>query len=74
VVPGHGGVGDTALVREVRGYLADVRDRARALGPEVDVEAAKQRLEPEIRARYGDWDNPIWIPFAVESFHRELRA
>jgi glyoxylase-like metal-dependent hydrolase (beta-lactamase superfamily II) len=74
VVPGHGGVGDTALVREVRGYLADVRDRVRALGPEVDVEAAKQRLEPEIRARYGDWDNPIWIPFAVESFHRELRA
>jgi glyoxylase-like metal-dependent hydrolase (beta-lactamase superfamily II) len=74
VVPGHGGVGDAALVREVRGYLADVRDRVRALGPEVDVEAAKQQLEPEIRARHGDWDNPIWIPFAVESFHRELRA
>jgi glyoxylase-like metal-dependent hydrolase (beta-lactamase superfamily II) len=72
VVPGHGAVGNAALIGEVRTYLEDVRERVRALGPGTDVEAAKQRLEPELRDRYGDWDNPIWIPFAVESFHREL--
>jgi glyoxylase-like metal-dependent hydrolase (beta-lactamase superfamily II) len=72
VVPGHGEVGETALIREVRSYLEDVRERVGALGPDVEVETAKQRLEPELRERYADWDNPIWIPFAVESFHREL--
>jgi glyoxylase-like metal-dependent hydrolase (beta-lactamase superfamily II) len=72
VVPGHGAAGGLPLIGEVREYLEDVRERVRELGPGSDVEAAKQRLEPEIREGYADWDNPIWIPFAVESFHREL--
>lgn len=73
VVPGHGGVGDPRLIAEVRAYLEDVRARVRDAGTE-DVETLKQRLEPELRERYPDWDNPIWIPFAVERFHAELRG
>jgi glyoxylase-like metal-dependent hydrolase (beta-lactamase superfamily II) len=25
-----------------------------------------------VRTRYADWDNPVWIPFAIERFHAEL--
>jgi glyoxylase-like metal-dependent hydrolase (beta-lactamase superfamily II) len=71
VVPGHGGVGDARLIAEVRAYLEDVRTRVRDAGTD-DVEALKERLEPELRERYADWDNPVWIPFAIERFHAEL--
>jgi glyoxylase-like metal-dependent hydrolase (beta-lactamase superfamily II) len=73
VVPGHGEVGDVQLVRDVREYLEHVRGRVRELGGSgVGLAELKQRLEADIRERYGDWDNPEWIPFAIESFHREL--
>jgi glyoxylase-like metal-dependent hydrolase (beta-lactamase superfamily II) len=74
VVPGHGAVGDASLIGEVRAYLEDVRERVRGLDPAIGAEAAKERLEPEIRARYADWDNPVWIPFAVERFLSESRG
>jgi glyoxylase-like metal-dependent hydrolase (beta-lactamase superfamily II) len=73
VVPGHGGVGDVSLVAEVRAYLEDVRARVReAAGEGAGVEQLKEQLEPELRGRYADWDNPVWIPFAIERFHAEL--
>jgi alpha-beta hydrolase superfamily lysophospholipase len=73
VVPGHGGVGDVGLVAEVRAYLEDVRALVHeAAGEGARVEQLKERLEPELRTRYADWDNPVWIPAAIERFHSEL--
>lgn len=73
VVPGHGEVGNAALIGDVRRYLEDVRARVRELsGAGAGLEELKERLEPELRARYPDWDAPIWIPFAIERFHAEL--
>jgi glyoxylase-like metal-dependent hydrolase (beta-lactamase superfamily II) len=73
VVPGHGEVGGTALIREVREYLEDVRARVREHGDAATgVGDLKGRLEPELRERYAGWDNPEWIGFAIEAFHREL--
>jgi len=75
VVPGHGGVGDAGLIREVRDYLVHVRARVGELreagrGQE-EIEAT---LEPEIRSGYASWDNSIWIKFAIDNFHAELDA
>jgi glyoxylase-like metal-dependent hydrolase (beta-lactamase superfamily II) len=70
VVPGHGEVGDAGLIREVREYLELVRARVRETGGTADE--AKEALEPELRERYAHWDNPVWIPFAIERFHAEL--
>jgi glyoxylase-like metal-dependent hydrolase (beta-lactamase superfamily II) len=70
VVPGHGEVGDTDLIREVREYLELVRARVREVGGGLDE--LKERLEPELRERYAHWDNPVWIPFAIERFRAEL--
>jgi glyoxylase-like metal-dependent hydrolase (beta-lactamase superfamily II) len=72
VVPGHGEVGDARVIREVREYLEDVRARVSERGGAASLEELKQRLEPEIRDRYSGWDNPEWIAFAIEAFHREL--
>ncbi len=72
VVPGHGEVGDAALIAEVRTYLEHVRnevDAAVANGASLDE--AKRQLEPEIRSRYASWDNEVWIGFAIENLYRE---
>ena len=61
VVPGHGAVGDAGLVREVREYLEWVRELAGSDRP-------KEELEAEVQERYADWDNPVWIGFAIDNF------
>jgi glyoxylase-like metal-dependent hydrolase (beta-lactamase superfamily II) len=72
VVPGHGEVGDTALIGDVREYLEHVRRRVNeAAASDTSLDDAKLQLEPEIRSRYATWDNEIWIGFAIESFYRE---
>jgi glyoxylase-like metal-dependent hydrolase (beta-lactamase superfamily II) len=71
VVPGHGAVGDVGLVREVREYLEWIRALVRE-NREKDADALKAELEPKVLERYSDWDNPIWIGFAIESFRGEL--
>lgn len=72
VVPGHGEVGQAALIGDVREYLEYVRRRVNeAAASDTSVEDAKLQLEPEIRSRYATWDNEIWIGFAIESFYRE---
>jgi glyoxylase-like metal-dependent hydrolase (beta-lactamase superfamily II) len=71
VVPGHGAVGDTGLVREVREYLEWIRSLVRE-GRGKELEELKAELEPKVRERYATWDNEIWIGFAIESFRAEL--
>jgi glyoxylase-like metal-dependent hydrolase (beta-lactamase superfamily II) len=70
VVPGHGEVGDASLITAMHAYLVFVRDRVQQLKSEgsslADVE---KRLEPEVRAKYKDWDNPNWIKNAVDNFY-----
>jgi glyoxylase-like metal-dependent hydrolase (beta-lactamase superfamily II) len=72
VVPGHGEVGEAALIGDVREYLEYVRRRVNeAATSGTTLNDAKIQLEPEIRSRYATWDNEIWIGFAIESFYRE---
>ena len=71
VVPGHGAVGDARLVVEVREYLEWVRSLVQE-GAGSGLDALKADLEPRVRERYGDWDNPEWIGFAIECFQGEL--
>jgi glyoxylase-like metal-dependent hydrolase (beta-lactamase superfamily II) len=73
VVPGHGAVGDVGLVEELRTYLLEVRARVGALHAEGRaLETIEAAVEEEMRSRYEDWDNEIWIASAVKSFHAEL--
>jgi hypothetical protein len=71
VVPGHGAVGDAGLVRKVREYLEWIRSLVRE-GREREPDELKAELEPQVLERYPDWDNPIWIGFAIENFRGEL--
>jgi glyoxylase-like metal-dependent hydrolase (beta-lactamase superfamily II) len=71
VVPGHGAVGDAGLVRQVREYLEWIRSLVRE-GRERELDQLKAELEPQVLERYSDWDNPIWIGFAIENFRGEL--
>jgi glyoxylase-like metal-dependent hydrolase (beta-lactamase superfamily II) len=73
VVPGHGAVGDLGLVEELRTYLLGVRERVEALhGEGRALGAIEAAVDEEMRSRYVDWDNEIWIGSAVKSFHAEL--
>jgi len=72
VVPGHGEVTDATLIRDVRDYLAYIRDEAtrlKAAGASEDEAVAE--IEPAALARWSDWDNPEWIGFAVRCFYAE---
>lgn len=72
VVPGHGAVSDVNVVRAVREYLEQVQAETAALAKAgVSDEEADRRLTPVVRARYPNWDNPVWIPFAIRVFHAE---
>ncbi len=70
VVPGHGEVGDAGLITTMREYLVFVRDRVQQMKSQgrsmADVE---KTLEPEVRAKYRDWDNPNWIKNAIDNFY-----
>jgi glyoxylase-like metal-dependent hydrolase (beta-lactamase superfamily II) len=73
VVPGHGAVGDAGLIRELRGFLGSLRsDVAELSGAGRSLEEIQGELEPRIREERADWDNPIWISFAIANFHGEL--
>jgi glyoxylase-like metal-dependent hydrolase (beta-lactamase superfamily II) len=70
VVPGHGEIGDASLITRMRDYLVYVRERVQQLKSQGATQAqAEQTLEPEIRARYKDWDNPNWIKNAIDNFY-----
>jgi glyoxylase-like metal-dependent hydrolase (beta-lactamase superfamily II) len=73
VVPGHGAPGDLGLVAELRDYLLAVRARVEQLNAEGrPLEAIEATVDEEMRSRYADWDNEMWIASAAKSFHAEL--
>jgi glyoxylase-like metal-dependent hydrolase (beta-lactamase superfamily II) len=75
VVPGHGEVGGAGLITVVREYLLEMRDAvAQAVDAGSSPDQAVEELEPRIRARYPDWEQPEWIAFGIRSFHAELAA
>lgn len=70
VVPGHGDIGDAAILSDVRDYIADVAARvkqAAASGRSEDEMIAD--LGPAIKAAHPDWHFPEWIDFAIRYFH-----
>jgi glyoxylase-like metal-dependent hydrolase (beta-lactamase superfamily II) len=69
VVPGHGEIGDAAILTDVRDYIADVARRvkqAAAAGRSDDQMIAE--LSPSIKAAHPDWHFPEWIDFAIRYF------
>jgi glyoxylase-like metal-dependent hydrolase (beta-lactamase superfamily II) len=75
VVPGHGEVGDAGLIAAVRGYLVELRDAvARAVDSGLSAVQAVEELEPQIRSRYPEWEQPEWVGFGIRAFHAELTA
>jgi glyoxylase-like metal-dependent hydrolase (beta-lactamase superfamily II) len=70
VVPGHGEVGDAALITAMHEYLVFVRDRVQQMKSQGSrVSEVEDRLEPEVRVKYRDWDNPNWIKNAIDNFY-----
>jgi glyoxylase-like metal-dependent hydrolase (beta-lactamase superfamily II) len=72
IVPGHGEVGEAALVSKERTYLKEVQSRVIELKAQgKPAEEAAQLLSVEFRAKYPDWDNPGWISDAAQRFYSE---
>ncbi|WP_328786403.1 MULTISPECIES: MBL fold metallo-hydrolase [unclassified Streptomyces] len=70
VVPGHGEVTDASLIRDVRDYLAYVRDEAlrlRERGATADETAAS--IAENARTRWPSWERPEWIGLAARAFY-----
>ncbi|MFI0424427.1 MBL fold metallo-hydrolase [Spongiactinospora sp. 9N601] len=70
VVPGHGEVAGTSLIRDVRDYLGHVHEevaRLRAAGASADETAAA--LDTDARARWATWERPEWIGLAARAFY-----
>ncbi len=75
VVPGHGEVSDTSLIRDVRAYLEYVRGEAtrlRAAGTSADD--AAMIIDKDARARWSTWEHPEWISFAARVFYADGAA
>jgi glyoxylase-like metal-dependent hydrolase (beta-lactamase superfamily II) len=69
VVPGHGEVGDTGVIRDIRDYLDHVRREAvrlRASGASAEEAAAE--IDRDARVRWSTWDTTGWISFAARAF------
>jgi len=70
VVPGHGEVGDVGVISAMREYLVFVRDRVEQMKSQgSSVTDVENKLDPEVRAKYKDWDNPQWIKNAIDDFY-----
>ena len=75
VVPGHGEVSDAGVIGAARDYHLLIRDETFARADAgLDPDAAVAAIEPGIRERYPDWDQPEWIGFAIRCFHAERTA
>lgn len=69
VVPGHGEIGGTDILKGVRDYIAVLGERvlgARKTGKTADDIVAE--LAPQIRAEHPDWHFPEWIDFAIRYY------
>jgi glyoxylase-like metal-dependent hydrolase (beta-lactamase superfamily II) len=70
VVPGHGAVADVGVITAAREYHELLREETLRLAAEgLDADEVVARLEPEILARYPDWEQPEWIGLGIRSFH-----
>jgi glyoxylase-like metal-dependent hydrolase (beta-lactamase superfamily II) len=70
VVPGHGAVGDVATIAAARDYHELLRSETLRLAAEgADADEVVAALEPEILARYPDWEQPEWIGLGIRSFY-----
>jgi glyoxylase-like metal-dependent hydrolase (beta-lactamase superfamily II) len=70
VVPGHGELGDASLIATTHEYLNLLRGETSRLADEGhDADAVFAILEPQLRARYPDWDasEPWRIAIAIQS-------
>lgn len=75
VVPGHGEVSDASVIAAAHDYHLLIRDETFAKADAgLDPDAAVAAIEPGIRERYPDWDQPEWIGFAIRCFHAERTA
>jgi glyoxylase-like metal-dependent hydrolase (beta-lactamase superfamily II) len=69
VVPGHGEIGDAAILTDVRNYIADVAARVHAAAAAgMSEDQMISELAPAIRAAHPDWHFPEWIDFAIRYF------
>jgi glyoxylase-like metal-dependent hydrolase (beta-lactamase superfamily II) len=69
VVPGHGDIGGSEILKAVRDYILDLGARVaaeRQSGKGADSIVAD--LAPKIRAEHPDWSAPEWIDFAIRYF------
>jgi glyoxylase-like metal-dependent hydrolase (beta-lactamase superfamily II) len=74
VVPGHGEIGDKSLIVTAREYHELLREETfREADAGADADAAVATIEPGIRERYPDWEQPEWIAFGIRCFHAERR-
>ncbi|MBP2335028.1 glyoxylase-like metal-dependent hydrolase (beta-lactamase superfamily II) [Saccharothrix coeruleofusca] len=66
VVPGHGAVGDTGLLTQVRDYLVELRDETWARR---DSAVPEETIAEEVRAlmvqRHPEWRLPEWVERGV---------
>src|SRR6202163_3039558 len=72
IVPGHGEVGDAALISKENTFLRELQSHVlelKAQGKSSDEVA--QLLTVKFRAKYSDWDNPGWIADAAKRFYSE---
>jgi len=73
IVPGHGEIGDAALIRTVKDYLLQIQEQAAHLQADgVPLETAQESLFAEFTDRYPDWGEPHWIRNAVERVYAEI--
>jgi glyoxylase-like metal-dependent hydrolase (beta-lactamase superfamily II) len=74
VVPGHGEVGDVGVIEALREYFVFVRNRVQQMKSQgSSVTDVEKRLDPEVRAKYKDWDNPQWIKVAIDDFYSSAK-
>jgi glyoxylase-like metal-dependent hydrolase (beta-lactamase superfamily II) len=74
IVPGHGEVGDAALIGIERAYLKAVQSRVAELKAQgMSADESAKLLSAEFRAKYPDWDNPGWVSDAVKRFYAESK-
>ncbi|HEY8520705.1 MAG TPA: MBL fold metallo-hydrolase [Gammaproteobacteria bacterium] len=76
IVPAHGRMGDTSLIRRYREYLTAVRERVReAKRTGASVEEAQRRLAADIEAEFADLTTPRGsagrIAAAIQAAYRE---
>ena len=73
VIPGHGSVGTTADVAEVRQYLEELRD---AVAEGIAAGSSLEELQASITLdAYSDWENyEDWLPLNIEGMYSMLSS